>query len=276
MNRSFPQEQDKARKQQKPQADTSTAHLRQRDLDILRLIGEQAAYRFDQLQTLLARHCDTRAKDPTFLSPSQTYTLIRRWKKLGLVTTRTIIYHYEPGWISLTQRGLALVGVSAQSPIPHYAELNQLFWVNETRALVEERYESRSGFQWESQREYQRMHEYFKNQQEYELEMLIPLEYQSPHSPDAVVRYRLEEDPEAPEIVSAIEIELSEKTSMAWKKSFVDLARFFDCAHYYVDPALRSSLEKALEQFQNEKLAFGDPEREQRLYIHVHDLEQQL
>ena len=27
---------------------------------------------------------------------------------------------------------------------------------------------------------------------------------------------------------------------------------------------------------QNEGLAFGDPEREQRLYIHVHDLEQQI
>jgi hypothetical protein len=120
------------------------------------------------------------------------------------------------------------------------------------------------------------MHEHSKTQQEYEPEMSIPLEYQSPHSPDAVVHYRLEEDPEAPEIVSAIEIELSEKTYMAWKKSLVDLARFFDCAHYYVDPALRSSLEKALKQFQNEGLAFGDPEREQRLYIHVHDLEQQL
>ncbi len=120
------------------------------------------------------------------------------------------------------------------------------------------------------------MHEHSKTQQEYEPEMLIPLEYQSPHSPDAVVRYRLEEDPEAPEIVSAIEIELSEKTYMAWKKIFVDLIRFFDSAHYYVDPALKPSLEKALEQFQNEEPVSADPEREQRLYIHIHDLEQRL
>ena len=206
MNRSSSQEQDKAREPRKPRAEKDSAHLRQRDLDILRLIGEQTAYRFDQLQRLLAHHPDTRAKDPAFLSQSQTYTLIQRWKRLGFVAFRKI-YRDEPGWIFLTQRGLALVGISARSLIPLNSELHQLFWVNETRALVEERYGSRSGFQWESQREYQRMHEYFKTQQEYEPEMLIPLEYQSPHSPDAVVRYRLEEDPEAPEIVSAIEIE---------------------------------------------------------------------
>ena len=275
MNMPSSHKQGKTREPHKPQAETEGAHFRQRDLDILRLIGEQTAYRFDQLQRLLAHHCDTRAKDPAFLSQSQTYTLIQRWKRLGLVASRKI-YRDEPGWIFLTQRGLALVGISARSLIPLNSELHQLFWVNETRVVVEERYGSRPGFRWESQREYQRMHEHSKTQQEYEPEMLIPLEYQSPHSPDAVVRYRLEEDPEAPEIVSAIEIELSEKTYMAWKKIFVDLIRFFDSAHYYVDPALKPSLEKALEQFQNEEPVSADPEREQRLYIHIHDLEQRL
>ncbi|HEX3639789.1 MAG TPA: hypothetical protein VHV10_00720, partial [Ktedonobacteraceae bacterium] len=61
-----------------------------------------------------------------------------------------------------------------------------------------------------------------------------------------------------------------------WKKIFVDLTCFFDSAHYYVDPALKPSLEKALEQFQNEEHSFGDPEREQRFFIHIHDLEQRL
>jgi len=275
MNQSSSQEQGKACEPQKPQADTEVAHLRQRDLDILRLIGEQTAYRFDQLQALLARHPDTRAKDPTFLSPSQTSTLIQRWKRLGLATYRKI-HHHEPGWISLTQRGLALVGISARSLVPPYAELNHLFWVNETRVLVEERYGSRPGFQWESEREYQRMHEHFKTQQKHESDISIPPEYQSSHHPDAVLRYCLEEDPDAPEITGAIEIELCQKAYPTWKKVFVDLTRFFDSAHYYVDPAIKPSLEKALEQFQNEERAFGDPEREQRLYIHVHDLEQRL
>jgi hypothetical protein len=137
MNRSSRQEQGKARETQKPQDDTDMVHLRQRDLDILRLIGEQTAYRFDQLQGLLARNPDTRAKDPAFLSPSQTWTLIQRWKRLGLATFHSIGRH-EPGWIFLTQRGLALVGISAQSLDPSHVDLNHLFWVNETRALVEE------------------------------------------------------------------------------------------------------------------------------------------
>src|SRR2546423_7056374 len=112
MNRSSSQEQDKASEPRKPQAKKDSAHLRQRDLDVLRLIGEQTAYRFDQLQRLLARHPDTRAKEPTFFSQSQTYTLIQRWKRLGLAIAHAI-GHHEPRWISLTQRGLALVGISA-------------------------------------------------------------------------------------------------------------------------------------------------------------------
>ena len=137
MNMSSWQEQGKAREPRKSQADKDSAHLRQRDLDILRLIGEQTAYRFDQLQALLARHPNTRAKDPTFLSPSQTSRLIQRWERRGLVTAHTIGRH-EPRWISLTQRGLALIGISARPLDLSHADLNQLFWVNETRVLVEE------------------------------------------------------------------------------------------------------------------------------------------
>jgi hypothetical protein len=66
MNRSSSQEQDKASEPRKPQAEKDSAHLRQRDLDILRLIGEQTAYRFDQLQRLLAHHRDTRPKIQRF------------------------------------------------------------------------------------------------------------------------------------------------------------------------------------------------------------------
>jgi hypothetical protein len=102
------------------------------------------------------------------------------------------------------------------------------------------------------------------------------LEYQSLHHPDAVLRYCLEEDADAPEIVSAIEIELSEQAYPTWKKIFADLTHFFDNAHYSVDPALKPSLVKALEKFQSEMPVFADPEREQWLSIHVHDLEQRL
>ncbi len=106
--------------------------------------------------------------------------------------------------------------------------------------------------------------------------LLVSELLQSLHRPDAVLWYRLEEDSDAPEIVSAIEIELSEKAYPTWKTIFADLTRFFDSAHYYIDPVIRSSLEKALEQFRNEKPVLGDPEREQRFYIHIHDLEQRL
>ena len=159
---------------------------------------------------------------------------------------------------------------------PSHANLDHLFWVNETRTLVEETYGFWPRFRWESEREYRQIREHFKAQQKREPDAPIPLEYQSPHYPDVVLRYCLEEDPDAPEIVSAINIELSEQAYPTWKKIFLDLTCFFDSAHYYVDPALKPSLEKALEQFQNEKPVFADPERGQRLSIHIHDLEQRL
>ena len=275
MNSSSSKGQGKACGPRKPQAEKDHAPLRQRDLDILRLIGEQIAYRFDQLQALLARHPDTQAKDPAFLSLSQTSRLVKQWERLGLATAHTI-HHHEPRWISLTQKGLTLVGIPAPSLDLSQVDLNHLFWINEIRVLVEERYGSRPGFRWESGREYQRRHEHFKTQRANEPDVLIPPEYQSTHHPDAVLRYRLEEDPDAPEIVGAIQIALEDVPYPTWRKSFVELTRFFDFIHYSVDPALKPSLKKALEQFQNEKLMLGDPEREQRLYIHIHDLEQRL
>jgi hypothetical protein len=249
--------------------------LRQRDPDILRLIGEQIAYRFDQLQALLARHPNTQAKDPAFLSLSQTSRLVKQWERLGLATNHTI-RHHEPRWISLTQKGLTLVGIPAQALDLSQVDLNHVFWVNEIRVLIEERYGPRPGFRWESQREYLLTREHFKTQQVREPDVLIPPEYQSSHHPDAVLRYRLEEDPDAPEIVGAIQIALEDVPYPAWRKSFVELTRFFDFIHYYIDPALKPSEDLALQQFQNEKPMLGDPEREQRLYIHIHDLEQRL
>jgi hypothetical protein len=272
MNRSSAREQGKVREPRKPQAEKDRAHLRQRDLDILRLIGQQIAYRFDQLQALLARHPDTQAKDPAFLSLSQTSRLVKRWE---MVTSHTI-RHHEPKWISLTQKGLALVGIPAQALDLSQVDLNHLFWINEIRVLIEERYGSRPGFRWESGREYQRRHEHFKTRQAHEPDVHIPPEYQSVHHLDAVLRYRLERDPDAPEIVGAIQIELEDVPYPIWKKIFVDLTYFFDFTHYYVDPALKPSLEKALEQFRNEKPTLRNFEQERRLCIHIHDLEQWL
>lgn len=249
-------------------SDKGHPQLTPRDDTILRLIGEQTGYRFDQLQALLARHPDTTSKDSSFLSESRTFALLQRWKTLGLAAYDKIYYH-DPGWIWLTRKGLAHVDLTVRFLDLYHADLNHLFWINETRALIEETYGARPGFRFESERVFRATRERLKAQQKREPDLWIPFEYRGNHRPDALLRYRLNIEPDAREVVSALEIELSPKDAETWKKTFLELTQFYDAAHYFVAPTVKSSLVKVLAQFHEE-------EQRQRQSIHIHDLDQRL
>ncbi|GCF11813.1 hypothetical protein [Dictyobacter arantiisoli] len=259
----------------KTRSDKGHPQLTSRDEDVLRLIGEQTAYRFDQLQGLLARHPESQSQDPDVLSESRTREIIERWKILGLATYQKI--HYDtPGWISLTRKGLYHCNLSLRFIDPRHSDLEHLFWINETRIMIEETYGSCPGFQWESERQYHVTRDRLKAQQRQDPDLWLPHEYRGNHLPDALLQYHLKDEPETPTITSAIEVELSEKSYATWKKIFLELIRFFTNAHYYVDPSIKSMFTKALNKFQNEDPAFDEPNKEQRQYIYIHDLEQRL
>ena len=158
-------------------SDKGKPRLTRRDRDVLRQIGEGTAYCFDQLQGLLARHPDTQSKDPSCSSESRTRALIRRWEQLGLVEYRKIL-HDEPGWIWLTRKGLYHVGLSARFHEPSLANLEHLFWINETRALIEDTYGSAPGFTWESERQIRATREHLRAQRKKQgKDLWIPDEY---------------------------------------------------------------------------------------------------
>jgi len=257
-------------------SDKGKPRLTRRDRDVLRQIGEGTAYCFDQLQGLLARHPDTQSKDPSCSSESRTRALIRRWEQLGLVEYRKIL-HDEPGWIWLTRKGLYHVGLSARFHEPSLANLEHLFWINETRALIEDTYGSAPGFTWESERQIRATREHLRAQRKKQgKDLWIPDEYRGTHRPDALLRYRTGEEPDAPEIVSAIEVELSEKPYKTWEKIFIELTKYYTTAQYYVYPPIKAPLLKALETFQNGPPEYGEPDRESRQYIYVFDIEERL
>ncbi len=268
--------QQQASRGKPSRSDKGCPRLTARDDDILLLIGEQTGYRFDQLQGLLARHPDTHAEEPAFLSESRTAALIKRWEHLGLVKYDKI-YHHDPGWIWLTRKGLAHCHLRLRYLDLYKADLNHLFWINETRALIEDTYGSRSGFRWEGERQLRVIRERLKAQQRRDPDLWIPFEYQGVHRPDALLRYSREgEQDTTDDIVSALEIELSAKDPKLWRKIFLDLTQFYSNAHYYLAPEIKSSFLKVLTQFQNEEPQFGDPPLERRQYIYVHDLEERL
>ncbi len=262
-------------KKRKTRVDKGHPQITRRDEDVLLQIGMQTAYRFDQLQSVLAWHPDSQSTDPTCLSESRTREIVERWKTLGLVMYQKIRYD-EPGWVSLTRKGLYHFNLSLRFIDPRYSDLDHLFWVNEVRAYIEETYGSRPGFQWESERQYRTIRERFKAQLKQELDLWIPYEYQGSHRPDALLRYRRSEELDASTVVSAIEVELSEKDYSTWRRIFLELSSFYTNAHYYVDATVKWSLIHALEKFQNEEPMFGELSTEHRQYIYIHDLEEHL
>ena len=253
-----------------PRSDKGHSQLTKRDLDLLRLIGEQTAYCFDQLQRWLARHPDSRSTDPTCLSESRTSAVLQRLQKSGLLVYRKVLFD-EPGWIWCSARGLFHAQLDCRFHEPALAELDHLYWVNETRALVEASDGARPGFRWESERLIRATRERLRVRQKQEPELWIPLEYRGAHRPDALLRYRESADPEAPEVICAIESELHRKGYETWRRVFQDLVTYYDEARYYAPAEIRGALLAALERFAREEAV---PECRQR--IAVYELEAAL
>ncbi len=276
MNHSFPlpEKQSPATKR-RSRSDKDQSQLTQRDRDVLRQVGEQIAYCFDQVQGLLARHPDSLSTDPECLSETRTRATIRRWQKLGLADYRKILYD-EPGWVWLSKKGLYATQVEGRFLEPSPVILEHLYCLNETLALIEHTYGTYPGFRWEGERQIRVIRERLQAQQKQDKYLSIPFEYQGRHRPDALVRYLVDVKDGKREIASAIEVELSEKSYEAWKKIFLELAHYYPNAHYYVDASIKASLTKALKRFQNEDPAYDEPETERRQYIYIHDLEEFL
>ena len=248
-------------------SDKGHVQLTRRDLDLLRLIGEQTAYCFDQLQGWLARHPDSQSTDPMCLSESRTSALLQRLQKSGLLVYRKVLYD-EPGWVWCTARGIFHAQLPCRFHEPALAELEHLFWVNETRALVEASDGARPGFRWESERLIRATREHLRARLKQEPALWIPWEYRGAHRPDALLRYRESADQGVPERICAIESELHRKGYEMWHKIFLELTRYYDEARYYVPAEIKGALLGALERFQREESG-----QERRQSIAVYDLE---
>ncbi len=254
-----------------PRSDKGQRRLIGRDPDILRLIGEQYAYRFDQLQGLIARHPQTHSADPTFLSETRTREAIKKWQQLGLADARKIL-HEDPAWVWLTRKGIYHVDLSVRFLEPKHADLSHLLWVNETRAMVEDSDGSRPGFTWESERLMRVKREYYQAEKKKDQNTWVPFEYQGKHRPDALLRCSEEEEEE----VTAIEVELSQKSYDDWRKIFCELSTYYSNTRYYVLDSLEPALSKALKRFQEEIPKYGEPETQRRHYIDIYPLRRML
>jgi hypothetical protein len=258
----------------RPRSDKGQRQLTQRDLDTLLLIGQQYTYCFDQLQGVLARHPDTQSAEKEFLSETRTRAAIEKWKQLQLADSRKIL-HSAPQWVWLTRRGLYHVRLTVAYWEPEHSDLEHYFWINETRAYLENVYLNDPKYEdveWESERLWRAKRDRLLKEKKHDNALWIPEEYQSKHRPDAVFRYREGRH----SYIAAVEIELTQKSYPTWKAIWNELLRHYGSVWYYVDKDIKGAFSAALKRYQNEKPAYGEPGEAARQRIYVNDLEQTL
>lgn len=114
-------------------SDKGSIKITERDLAILRFVGEQYAVRMDQLARLLKRPAEGS------LSDSATRAVVARWEKAGLTSSRKVIAD-EPRFVWLTRSGLHEVGLAFKPWAPTVVSLAHLYWTNQVRLYVEHRH----------------------------------------------------------------------------------------------------------------------------------------
>jgi hypothetical protein len=247
-------------------SDKGQRRLIQRDLDTLRLIGEQYTYRFDQLQQVLARHPETTCEDQDCLSETRTREAINKWKQLGLADGRKILVG-EPSYVWLTRRGLHHLQLDVAFWEPEHTNLQHYYWCNEVRAsLVGEH----PGSEWESERLWRVKRDRWENEQKHSPHIEIPWEYRGKHRPDAILRYQQDGE----DWLVAIEVELTAKSYPTWKTIFNEVVRCHDAVWYYAPRSVRGSLQRAVAQYRAEQPRYQEPDTEARERLHIYALEE--
>ena len=124
----------------KRRSDYGTVRTTQRDLDLLRWIGEQFAVNTDQLKILMNRW--KRTHEPEWqgesLSDETVKALIKRWRDAGWVKSRKLLAR-EPAWVWLSKAGLADMGLEFPDYEPKVGRLNHIRLVNMVRLYTEKR-----------------------------------------------------------------------------------------------------------------------------------------
>jgi len=256
--------------------DKGHRQLIQRDIDVLRLIGEQYTYRFDQLQVVLARHPDSHTANPNLLSETRTRAAIEKWEQLGLAQSQKIL-HKDPAYVWLSRRGLHHAGLDVAYWEPEHGDLEHYAWINEARAGCEANFQRNNKYQeyaWESERLWRAKRERWLKEKKADNSVWIPHAYQGKHRPDGMVHYTWED---GQQYTIAIEVQISVKTAAFYEPVWDDLVRHFIATWYYVTPAVKPSLLKALEEWQhNENPGYLEAPHSLRNRIQVYDLKKHL
>jgi len=204
--------------------DAGEIRLTDRDLWVLRWIGEQYAMRMDQLGRLLGSKPGAATSVDGVLSERRTRRIVERWRRAGLVETRKILYA-EPGWVWLSRAGLRAVDLQVKYLSPRPMWLSHVFWCAEVRR----RLEADGDVEWRSER----------------LLYNGGSTVDPHHLPDAEVMFD--------GVTVAIEVELTPKH----RRRLVDIVAWhsddYPRVRYYVSPAAERGVRRAIEKLTSDR-----------------------
>lgn len=215
------QEDMQARQDKRQDKREESIWLTNRDLTVLRWVGEQYAVRLDTLQTLLGRHAQQPTCIPQRVGASTARRVLARWRRARLVAPRKFLAD-EPIWVWLTSRGLRQLGFTYRAGAPKVSQLGHLHHVNQVRLQVESRY--RDAACWRSERHLRR--EYGRDRRA--------------HIPDAEIVTHAD-------AVIGVEIEMTQKSKRRTREIVAKLAHRYDRVWYFVNRATRPTVRAAID-----------------------------
>lgn len=209
-----------ATQQRKKRRDTGT-RLTERDLLALRIMGEQYAIRFDQLQALLGKYPKAETKETGILSDSATRHAVTRWEAAGLVESKKILAD-APSFHWLTTEGLHAVNLPFRRFTPKASQLNHIYWAAQARLYF---VFSHPNWQWQSERW---------------LRQGLDQKVKAVKLPDAMLQL---EDSR----VIAIELELTLKNAKTLQQIIQDRAMTYGQTWYFASKATEKGLNSAVQ-----------------------------
>lgn len=199
----------------KERSDKGSIKITERDLAVLRFVGEQYAVRQDQLARLLKRPAQGA------LSDSATRAVVARWEKAGLTDSRKVIAD-EPRFVWLTRKGLDEVGLDFKPWAPTASSLAHIFWANQVRMHAENRHPQSL---WRPERELRKGR------------VMQSISTSRAHEVDAEIHL--------PEGVVAVEVELTPKSVERRRSIMAEVAKRYATVWYFAPPNVAALLDEA-------------------------------
>ena len=224
-------------KQRKKRSDTGT-RLTERDLLALRLIGEQYALRFDQLQAVLGQHAKAPTRHAGMLSESATRHALDRWQHAGLVQYKKLLADL-PAFCWLTTEGLHAASLPFRTFEPSPSQVHHISWLAQARLYFASQHPEWS---WTSER-------WLRTQ--------LDQKVKSVKLPDALLHL-----PDNRSI--AIEVELTQKNATTLEQIIKDRALVYGQTWYFATAGAQKALHAAIHQL--------DDTYQQRVKIYSLDL----